>query len=82
MNGVKYAECIPIFGLFNIITTLYNEKEPLHMYHLKKYIYISLLRVRMLKKKVSLQTKLNAGLSEQEQEDLFQNERSFHEVKL
>ena len=30
----------------------------------------------------SLQTKLNAGLSEQQQEDLFQNERSFHEVKL
>ena len=28
----------------------------------------------------SLQTKLNAGLSEQQQEDLFQNERSFHEV--
>ena len=27
-----------------------------------------------------LQTKLNAGLSEQQQEDLFQNERSFHEV--
>ena len=26
----------------------------------------------------SLQTKLNAGLSEQQQEDLFQNERSFH----
>ena len=33
-------------------------------------------------RKVSLQTKLNAGLSEQQQEDLFQNERSFHEVKL
>ena len=30
----------------------------------------------------SLQTKLNAGLSEQQQEDLFQSERSFHEVKL
>ena len=28
----------------------------------------------------SLQTKLNAGLSEQQEEDLFQNERSFHEV--
>ena len=27
-----------------------------------------------------LQTKPNAGLSEQQQEDLFQNERSFHEV--
>ena len=33
-------------------------------------------------RKGSLQTKLNAGLSEQQQEDLFQNERSFHEVKL
>ena len=33
-------------------------------------------------RKVSLQTKLNAGLSEQQQEDLFQSERSFHEVKL
>ena len=32
--------------------------------------------------KVSLQTKLNAGLSEQQQEDLFLSERSFHEVKL
>ena len=31
-------------------------------------------------KKGSLQTKLNAGFSEQQQEDLFQNERSFHEV--
>ena len=30
----------------------------------------------------TLQTKLNAGLLEQQQEDLFQNERSFHEVKL
>ena len=30
----------------------------------------------------NLQTKLNTGLSEQQQEDLFQNERSFHEVKL
>ena len=33
-------------------------------------------------RKGSLQTKLNAGLSEQQQEDLFQNERSFHEVKF
>ena len=33
-------------------------------------------------RKVSLQTKLNAGFSEQQQEDLFQSERSFHEVKL
>ena len=33
-------------------------------------------------RKGSLQTKLNAGLSEQQEEDLFQNERSFHEVKL
>ena len=33
-------------------------------------------------RKGSLQTKLNAGLSEQQQEDLFQSERSFHEVKL
>ena len=33
-------------------------------------------------RKGSLQTKLNAGLSEQQQEDLFQNERTFHEVKL
>ena len=33
-------------------------------------------------RKGSLQTKLNAGLSEQQQEDLFQNERSFYEVKL
>ena len=33
-------------------------------------------------RKGSLQTKLNAGLSEQQQEDLLQNERSFHEVKL
>ena len=33
-------------------------------------------------RKGSLQTILNAGLSEQQQEDLFQNERSFHEVKL
>ena len=33
-------------------------------------------------RKGSLQTKLNAGLSEQQQEDLFQNERSFHKVKL
>ena len=31
-------------------------------------------------RKGSLQTKLNAGFSEQQQEDLFQNERSFHEV--
>ena len=31
-------------------------------------------------RKVSLQTKLNAGLSEQQQEDLFQNERTFHEI--
>ena len=30
----------------------------------------------------SLQTKLNAGLSEQQQEDLFENESSFHEVKI
>ena len=29
----------------------------------------------------SLQTKLNAGFSEQQQEDLFQSKRSFHEVK-
>ena len=29
-----------------------------------------------------LQTKLNAGFSKQQQEDLFQIERSFHEVKL
>ena len=29
-----------------------------------------------------LQAKLNAGLSKQQQEDLFQIERSFHEVKL
>ena len=28
----------------------------------------------------SLQIKLNSGLSEQQQEDLFQNECSFHEV--
>ena len=34
--GVKYAECISIFGLFDMITTLHYEKEPLHMYHLKK----------------------------------------------
>ena len=40
------------------------------------------LRVRMFLRMGSLQTKLNAGLSEQQQEDLFQNERSFHEVKL
>ena len=33
-------------------------------------------------RKGSLQTKLNAGLPEQQQEDLFQNEHSFHEVKL
>ena len=33
-------------------------------------------------RKGSLQTKLNTGLSEQQQEDLFQSERSFHEVKL
>ena len=33
-------------------------------------------------RKGSLQTKLNAGLSKQQQEDLFQNERSFHKVKL
>ena len=38
----------------------------------------AMLRVRM--RKGSLQTKLNAGLSEQQQEDLFQSERSFHEV--
>ena len=31
-------------------------------------------------RKGSWQTKLNAGLSEQRQEDLFQNERSFHKV--
>ena len=33
-------------------------------------------------RKGSLQTKLNGGSSEQQQEDLFQNERSFHEVKV
>ena len=33
-------------------------------------------------RKGSLQTKLNAGLLEQQQEDLFQSECSFHEVKL
>ena len=31
-------------------------------------------------RKGSLQTKLNAGLSEQQQEGLFQSERSFHEL--
>lgn len=36
----------------------------------------SLLQVRMVLRMVSLQTKRNAGLSEQQQ-DLFQNERSF-----
>lgn len=27
-------------------------------------------------------TKLNAGLSEQQQEDLFENERNFHKLEL
>ena len=43
------------------------------------YVYVTSSNVS---RKGSLQTKLNAGLSEQQQEDLFQNERSFHEVKL
>ena len=42
----------------------------------------TLLQVQIFLRIGSLQTKLNALLSEQQQEDLFQNERSFHEVKL
>ena len=41
---------------------------------------LNLLRVRMFLRTGSLQTKLNGGLSEQQQQDLFQTERSFHEV--
>ena len=37
----------------------------------------SLLRVRMVLRMGSLQTKQNSGLSEHQQEDLFQNECSF-----
>ena len=47
----------------------------------KERIFLCVTSSNVLRKG-SLQTKLNAGLSEQQQEDLFQNERSFHEVKL
>ena len=55
---------------------LHEEPEP------AKFLRGSSVTSSNVLRKVSLQTKLNSGLSEQQQEDLFQSDRSFHEVKL
>ena len=57
-----------------------SDKKILHLCSHNRNEF-SVTRSNVLRKG-SLQTKLNAGLLEQQQKDLFRSERSFHEVKL
>ena len=81
-EGVRYSTTDFILGTAVLFCLNHRVRVRISLPFLRHSWDLVCVTSSMFLRTGSLQTKLNAGFSEQQQEDLFQNERSFHEVKL